>query len=244
MSPLIIILGVVVVFLLYKLYVIYTSAPVSATNIYLGSDKVPPPVSSSMNNPNNSTYTIAFWIYINTYSQAIDEFLAFGNYGKTTSGGLIENSPQDVCTFSMDTSGKPTLYANINTMNSFQEIQITNNMPIQTWTYVAVSVSTNAGSYADCYINGKLVVSQQLTSPPVNPASMSGNSEYRNTFAFGKGDVYLNNISWIPNPIDPQTAWYYYNQGNGNPSGTGTMSSYHLEVEFTKDGNASVWKIF
>jgi hypothetical protein len=57
-------------------------------------------------------------------------------------------------------------------------------------------------------------------------------------------DVYLTKISWIPSAIDPQTVWYYYNQGNGNPSGTGTMSSYHLEVDFTKDNNVTTWKIF
>jgi hypothetical protein len=144
----------------------------------------------------------------------------------------------------MDTTGKPTLYANINTTNKVQQIAITHNMPIQTWTYVVVSVSTNAGPYADCYINGKLVVSQQLDSQPVNPGSTNGNSAFKNTFAFGTGDIYLNNIGWIPNPIDPQTAWYYYNQGNGNPSGTGTMSSYHLEIDFSKDSNKYTWKLF
>jgi len=265
MNWLIVILGVIVVFLLYQLYVIYSAAPVAATNIYIGK-QVPPVSVSSIMNGNNSTYTIGFWIYINTYSININEFIAFGNYG-TANGNIISDlgnnlpnslstnylhpvtAPNNVCTFSMDAQGSPTMYANVTLTNGnsnfIQSIPITTNLPIQTWTYVLVSVSANAGNYADCYINGKLVVSQQLSHQSANLGSVSARS-YKNTFGFSNNgsDIYLNKISWIGNPIDPQTAWYYYNQGNGNPSGIGRMSNYSLEVELSKDTNTYSWKIF
>jgi hypothetical protein len=138
---------------------------------------------------------------------------------------------------------------------AIQSIPITNNLPIQTWTYVLVSVSTIAGAYVDCYINGKLVTSQQLTngssaSVPFNMQSIS-NSNIHNTILFpspptnpGDCDIYLNKISWIPTAIDPQTAWTYYNQGNGNPTGSGVLSSYHLQIDFTHNDITSVWKLF
>jgi len=264
MNWLIVILGVIVVFLLYQLYVIYTSAPVAATNIYIGK-QVSPISASSITNGNNSTYTIGFWIYINTYSTNIYEFIAFGNYGSTNSQLVSDlnqlpnslntnylssvNTPNNVCTFSMDTQGSPTMYANVTLTNGnnnyIQSIPITTNLPIQTWTYVLVSVSANAGNYADCYINGKLVVSQQLSYQSANLGSVSGLS-YKNTFGFSNNgsDIYLNKITWIGNPIDPQTAWYYYNQCNGNPAGIGTMSSYHLEIDLSKDSNKYSWQIF
>lgn len=267
MNWLIVILGVIVVFLLYQLYVIYTSAPVAATNIYIGK-QVAPISASSITNGNNSTYTIGFWIYINTYSTTIKEFIAFGNYGGSQTALIsdlgdnlpnslnpnyshtLTNTPNNVCTFSMDAKGSPTMYANVTLTNGnnnyfIQSIPITTNLPIQTWTYVLVSVSANAGNYADCYINGKLVVSQQLSHQSANLGSVSASS-YTNTFGFSNNgsDIYLNKITWIGNPIDPQTAWYYYNQGNGNPAGIGTMSSYHLEIDLSKDNNKYSWQIF
>jgi len=279
MNPLIIILGVIVIFLLYQLYFIYTSAPTVANNIYLGSTTQVPAINSgSISLPNNSTYTFAFWIYINTFSQNIDEFIGFGNMGDSTIAAASLKSdlnsslptsasttlttkvtnPQNVCTFSMD-NNSPTLFTNITTTDSNQNtyivsVPITNNLPVQTWTYVLVSVSTVAGPYVDCYINGKLVTSQQLAFnnsvlSPYNPQTPS--SSNINTVLFAKSpsnssdrDVYLTKISWIPNPVDPQTAWYYYNQGNGNPTGSGALSTYHLEVDFIKDSTVYPWKIF
>jgi len=277
MNPLIIILGVVVVFLAYQLYSIYTSVPTVASNIYLGSDKseVLPISSSYITNPNVSTYTIGFWIYINTFSTGINEFIAFGNSTNNTHivsdfitgsnnninlptsdsyTSLTKTSPpKNVCTFSIN-QYKPIIYANISTYNStnnylIESIPITTNLPIQTWTYVLVSVSSNAGNYADCYLNGKLLVSQQLKYIPYNIGSTSTiTNKIENTFLFPtinpNCDINLTRISWIPYPIDPQTAWYYYNQGNGNPSGKGIMSSYHLEIDFTKDNDVYEWKIF
>jgi len=281
MNPLIIILGVVVVFLAYQLYSIYTSAPVVASNLYLGSitSQLPPVSASSISSPTSSQYTIGFWIYINTFSSNINEFIAFCSssskvetsstissdfIGKTLPNNssyninVVSGNPKNVCTFSMD-DNTPTLYANITTKDTvnnnqcyIESIPITTNMPIQTWTYVVVAVSSNAGNYADCYINGKLLVSQQLKYVSYNyGTTTTSDKPIVNTFVFPKMstaatiiDVYLTKITWIGNPIDPQTAWYYYNQGNGNPSGPGTMSSYHLEVDFTKDSNVYKWNVF
>ena len=265
MNWLIIILGVILVFLLYQLYLIYISAPVSASNIFLGKEQPSVPI-SSINNGNKATYTIGFWIYVNTYTPDIGEFIRFGNeksgsdlknsLNKTSLYKVISidnnnNIPNNVCTFSIDPK-TPTLYANITTSKNgsnytIESIPITTNLPIQTWVYVLLSVSTNAGYYADGYINGKLIVSQELKNQPANPGANSGTGagSYKNTFNFGPlSDTYLTKISWIGHPIDPQTAWAYYNQGNGNPQGIGSSNSYHLEVEFTNNGNVNEWKIF
>jgi len=267
----IIVLGVLVIFLIYYAFSIFYSVPISANNIYLGDTKNPvKSITTNINSPTVTNYTIGFWIYINSYSQNIGEFISFGksssdsigivsdftnNLPSTSSNNLLTSTskPNNVCTFSMDTAGSPTLYANISTKSltstyQIQSIPITNNLPIQTWTYVLVSVSTNAGNYADCYLNGKLIVSQQLKNAPWN-YSVEATTNSTNVFNFTKStssiiDVYLNKVSWIGNSIDPQTAWSYYSKGNGNPSGLGTMSSYHLEVDFTSNGNVNTWKLF
>jgi len=282
MNPLIIILGVVVIFLLYQLYLIYISAPTQATNIYLGSKtQIPPVGEGSISNPSATSYTFAFWIYINSFSENINEFIGFGDGKGNTTTPLtsdigVANLPDsnasndnlikkisdldNVCTFSMDNT-TPTLYANISTNKLsggetyIQSIPITNNLPIQTWTYILISVSTIAGPFVDCYVNGKLVTSQQLNNgsnalTPHNPQSPS-NSNKKNTILFSgppsnsqDRDIYLNKISWIPTAVDPQTAWAYYNQGNGNPTGSGVLSSYHLQVIFTANDKDTSLKLF
>jgi len=275
MNWLIIILGVILCFLLYQLYLIYVSSPVTSSNIYLGKDKV---AAGTITNGNNAKYTVGFWIYINSYTQGINEFIAFGNYDATNTlvsdiGGALPSStsttyvrpfsastgkaqPNNVCTFSMDPQATPTLYANVTTVGSstatangsyfIESIPITTNLPIQTWTYVLLSVSTNAGNYADCYLNGKLVVSQKLQYVPANLGGVTA-LNYKNNFGYSTGpiyDIYLNKVFWLGSPIDPQTAWTYYNEGNGNPKGLGTSSDYGLEVDFTKDGTLWRWTIF
>jgi hypothetical protein len=100
-----------------------------------------------------------------------------------------------------------------------------------------------------------LVTSQQLAtattaSVPYNMQSDT-NNKYNNTILFksppnnsADRDIFLNKISWIPTAVDPQTAWTYYNQGNGNPTGSGVLSTYHLQILFTQNDSTTTWKLF
>ena len=83
---------------------------------------------------------------------------------------------------------------------------ITNNFPIQKWTYVIVSVDNQI---IDTYLDGKLVSSTKLTYVPIVS---------QGDINIGQGnpqDIYLASINFWPTPMDPQTAWNYYLQGNG-----------------------------
>ena len=245
MNWLIIILGVVVVFLCYYIYRIYTAAPSLMSNTYLGAitDKnVPQTIApNSITTPYSAKYTIGFWMYINTFSAEIGEFLYYGVKPAT-------GTAKKICTFTMDDT-TPTLTTSVKigtpSGTTMQDISITDNLPIQSWVYVTVSVSS---TYADCYLNGKLVVSQQLNSQStsIDPTSLSS-SDPRPTFYLVGGpnvDLYITRLMWLPNPIDPQTAWDYYNQGNGGASNSGSMSTYHLEVDLIKDSDRWTWKLF
>ena len=251
MNLLIIILGITVVLLCYYIYTIYTAAPTVLNNTYLGAINTNPQTVAPANikNPYSANYTVAYWLYINNFSESIGKFLFYGVAGTSTPS----TSDQTICSFQMDATA-PVLSTSILTgtnansnSNSLQSIIITDNLPIQTWVYVLVSVSSN---YADCYLNGKLVVSQQLTKPSVSiqqtktaGSSATSNQPTLNLIGGKEVDVYVTKLMWIPNPIDPQTAWTYYNQGNGNPTFSGA-STYHLQMDVIKDSNVHTWRIF
>jgi hypothetical protein len=254
MNIIIIILGILVVLLSYYIYRLVTAPPSYINNTYLGQDqsKIPTINPSNINSPSNAIYTMGFWVFINTFSSAISEASPNGyflTYGNDTTGSV---ETQNVCAFSMDAT-KPTMYAHVlindtTTSNSsvVQKITITDNFPIQTWTYVLVSVNSY---YADCYINGKLVVSSQLNSNSVSvtdPAPTKDANKLTLTMYGAKDvDVYITKLFWISNATDPQTAWNYYNQGNGNATSSGVSSTYHLEVELLKDSNPyQTWRLF
>ena len=246
MNLLIVILGIVVVFLCYYIYQMYTTpSKLGGDNTYLGKMKETAPETiapSSISEPYSSKYTIAYWIYVNTFSQEINKFLSYGKPESTTGGDAI-----DICSFELDNT-QPKLLTKIKIGDIddkiHQTITITDNLPIQSWVYVLVSVQSN---YADCYINGKLVVSQQLKQPAVS-IPMTGKADTpKPTFSLHGGpniDVYITRMMRLAYPIDPQTVWNYYNQGNGNAMGPGNSSTYHLSVEVSKDDKTWEWKVF
>jgi hypothetical protein len=256
MNILIIILGIVVVLLSYYIYRLLTAPPSYISNTYLGQASIPTIPPSTITNPTSSNYTIGFWIFINTFSPAIatastnGNFLAYGS-DLSGSGPTTGSTAATVCSFSMDPN-QPTMYTNILYTSSsgtaaVQKITITDNFPIQTWTYVLVSVNQY---YADCYMNGKLVVSSQLDGPSATiDKSIAIDANKVNTLTlamFGNTgvDVYITGLFWTSSPVDPQTAWNYYNQGNGNATSSGVTNTYHLEVDLSKDATVYKWKIF
>ena len=240
MNILIVVLGIVVVFLCYYIYQMYTTGTTSADNTYLGkiSDpNVPQTIAPDVfKDPYSSKYTVAFWVYVNTFSPDIKEFL---NYGTPTTSMI---------SFILD-ANKPILTTKVKIGQltgdtQYQTIQITDNLPIQSWVYVMISVNS---SYADCYLNGKLVVSQQLSDTSSSIAQSSNKDAAKPTINLYGGrnvDVYITRVTRVSTPTDPQTAWDYYNKGNGNASGAGDSSMYHLDVNISKDSENWKYKIF
>lgn len=238
MSYLIIILGIIVVLLIYYIYVIINAAPTVATNLYLKNN--PSPIAASkITNPTTTTYTVGVWIYINNFSSNIGTFLIFGNNTNNlgTNGGPL-------FALRMDPTS-PILYVDIAgsnrglppTKSSSNSIAMTNNFPLQTWTYVTASVSNY---YADLYLNGKLVISSKLEYP--SAASAGTDSPY---FSFGSNspDMYITGLSRWPQPLDPQSVWSYYSQGNGNSSGM-FGSTYRMNILLKRDSNSYDYPVF
>ena len=95
-------------------------------------------------------------------------------------------------------SETPTLYCQIKLMDVVQPqtITITDNFPLQAWTYVTVSADNNI---IDCYVDGKLVNSVKLSAYPQAPGPIDSDP-----VVLGSGwDAYVSGFQNWSGPIGP-----------------------------------------
>ena len=250
MNILIIILAIVVLLLVYYIYTVATAVPVVGKNI----DLTQPPVvvkSSSITSPYSANYTIGVWIYVSNYTSnnAIGPFLM---YGKTTPSYFFLDMDETT----------PNLYCNILGSNGTtqQRVKINNSndsFPIQTWTYVVVSVSH---TFIECYINGRFVSATKVTGGVIAPsASANEASDAGPSFTFGaKGTsytksgstvtrnngcpIFLTGLSRWDYPLSAGDIYNNYMKGNGYSNIWG--SPYHMDVSVKKGTDNYVLNVF
>jgi len=234
MNWLVIILAIILVVLVWYIYNVMNSTPSVASNVDLSKTELSIN-GSEISGGTSPTYAIGSWIYVkNLPTSATDIF----SYVVDKSS----NSPTKLFTLRIQ-GGSPTLIADVaitGNPSSLKSVTITQNLPVQTWVYIVVSVSS---TYIDTYMNGKLVVSTPISgpyTPPNFPADNNSGPTFKSTIC----PVIITGLSRWNTPLDPQTVWNYYSQGNGNAMQQMLGSSYHLDVVFKKDSNVHNLSIF
>jgi hypothetical protein len=162
-------------------------------------------------NPSSVRCSYGLWVYVNSWSLT-DKVICTAQV------------PNTIPNFKLYLDAKnPTLKCDIRTIknNTIQSVTVTNNFPIQRWVYIVISID---GPVVDCYLDGKLVKSQQITDLP----NMSGLYD----ISCGKFDAYITSLSRDSAASDPQTVWNNYMTGNGY---TSFSSNYGFAVSVTKD---------
>jgi Concanavalin A-like lectin/glucanases superfamily len=233
MNWIIIILAVILVIILWYVYTIYNSTPSVASNIDLSTT----PLSitgDKIKGGTSATYAIGCWLYVKSLpATSLDIF----DY-------VVDSTASTKQTiFALNLGSTPTLTVSVATGTSTatsKSVVITNNLPIQTWVHVLVSVSS---TYIDTYLNGKLVQSTPFSNP-FTTTSYPADNKSGPTFISTTCPVIITGLSRWNAPLDPQTVWSYYAQGNGNAMQQMLGSDYHLNVVFKKDADAHDWKIF
>ena len=209
MDYIVIILGIIIVFLIYYLYVNYIGA---IKTMKKSADlNVSQPTIANIDRPANLSYSYGLWLYVNSWDNSKEKII----FGRNDNIKLY-----------LDTN-TPTLKCNINKTSGTEIVTITDNFPLQKWVYIIVSID---GRIIDCYINGKLVKSQKIsgdTKPPGDSASAP--------IVLGQFDATLANFSRTITPMDPQTAWNNYNKGNGITGGLFSIGSYGANLSLIKD---------
>lgn len=212
MNFLVIFLAIIVIILLYFLYVYYydTSSKLSA-NVDL---KKPPAniTTDTLINPTSTRYSYSLWIYVNTWSSTSQKYIISRKNGTDDdfSLKLDTTSPKLICTLKSANAAPNT------------DLIVTTNFPIQKWTYVIISVDNQI---VDLYLDGKLIVSTKLQNQPVVP---------NGPIVFGDSsnpDIYLADLIRLAKPMDPQTAWSNYLNGNGYASST----KYNINLSLLQD---------
>ena len=260
MNFLIVILGIVVLLLAYYVYSVVTAVPVIGKNIDL--TQLPVSVkSSSIANPYSANYTISVWIYVSNFTSN-NTIGAFLMYGKADNRFFLE----------MDANA-PDLYCNIKSAETgrYQRIKINNmseSFPIQSWTYVTVSVSS---TFIECYINGRFVSATKVSNGVFsNSAENNEAKDAGPAFTFGaKGTVvtrssttagvttmisntnqtrtegspiFLTGLSRWDHPLSAGDIYNNYMKGNGYSNIWG--SPYHMDVNLKKGTDNYVMNVF
>jgi len=225
MSPVAIILGIVIIILIYILYKYFTTSTSTLGAIVDLSKTSSATAFTKKGDVSNSTstrYAYGLWVYINSWDSNQTKDIFYRNRipkSETTP----EHSDIRLYLDKFSPTLKCEFYTNISQTQPTETITITNNFAVQKWVYVIISVDNKI---IDCYIDGKLVTSQQLQNQPI----VTDSDIFVGTF-----NAHLAKFQRTTSPIDPQTAWSNYMSGNGGNSLKKMFSSYGVDVSFKKD---------
>ena len=191
--------------------------------------------------PNSLNYTISFWVFLINWNSD-------GNYNTLMNMNTAQTGSQSTTLFSngnpsnhyilyLDKS-KPNLYWYVpSLMSNSGDILVTNNFPIQSWTFIALSMNGNQG---DFYINGKLVSSKNISTGSINAPGgkielgFPKNNQLAATNATNNPNMYITNVQRLPTASNPQDVWTSYMAGNGVSNLN--VSSYGAEVGLKQNG--------
>lgn len=222
MNITVILLGIVIILLVYVLYK-YVTKPSALTTDLIDLNKTTQTIPVDKIVGNNSTrYSYATWIYVNSWNTNAEKILI-------QRGTIDANKVGPDMKLFLDgsTPALKYMYKDTSSTPGNKEITITSDFPLQKWVYVIINID---GTIFDAYIDGKLVMSKKLATPPTTSVNVINLGLSGTTM-----DIYLAKVSRWDKVIDPQTAWNYYMEGNGVSSGV--LPNYNVKVGLYKDNN-------
>ncbi len=211
-----IVLGIIVIILIYVLYVFFinkSSVISKSASLKEGGNE---PV-TTINSAQSTRYAYGIWVYVNTWDSTREKTI-FSRKDNIRLY-LAADEPNLYCSISCSSKDGSSI--------DEQNILITDNFSIQKWVYVVIS---SDNSIIDAYIDGKLVNSTKLVTPPNQPQSAK-----LAPIIYGNGwDCYVAGLQNWSNPIGPQEAWDNYMAGNSNALSQ-FFGSYSLNFAVNKD---------
>ena len=231
MNAIAIILAIVVILLFYILYRFFMlkSTELTQTASLLDSN----PSIPIENKPTSTRYSYGIWIYVNSWDSSKEKTI----FERTNNIKLYfaPTAPILKCDITMD-NGSSDGAAPTTTL------EITDNFPIQKWVHIVTSVDNQ---YLDAYLDGKLIKSGRLYSEAVAAEGGTRASQESTPktpadepMVIGSGttyDAYIAKFNHWSLPLDPQTVWSIYNEGNGQSGMNNYISSYGIDLSILKD---------
>jgi hypothetical protein len=269
------IVGIIIAYIIYSYTFSLVGTQLIKNTIYLNSTNTTPIYFNTLGSSNFTSANPTFyaWIYVNKPT-INNKQITTGNvtglnnivnkqkllfYMNTIGGTSTNPIANNDCLYSwaLDQTGtnlyvtyntsSTTIGAGQNVSGNGYCVQVSNNIPIQTWVFVAVVLDNTASPpIMDIYINGKLASSQILPSgagytysPPTLPTGLSSStvtstitggiippSTSVSAIQFGSSqDVYISNLTINNGPMTPdqiQNAYLSF-AGNQNSVANATM---------------------
>jgi hypothetical protein len=214
-----VILGIVLIFVLY--YFLYSDGTTVLSNkLDLSIQQPNIPVATLGSTATSPRYSLEMWMYIYNFDGQ-PKYIISRDATTPTTAGAAAQAVKNIG-IKID-KASPTLTVEYASGGAKKEQLITDNLPLQTWVHLIVSVDN---TFVDVYMNGKLIKSFKDTIDA--PSSTSD-------LAYGQVNCYLAKLSRTTNATDPQTAWDSYSAGNGENPLAKYLASFGLSVTLQKN---------
>ena len=189
-------------------------------------------------NGSNTNFAYSIWYYINDwnyrYSNPKILFVRGTKPSTDTTGttgtGTDSNTgihPKDYLTVAF-TPIKNDLMINLKDKRGISNYCIINNIPIQKWVNITISVYQRS---LDVYLDGKLVKTHILN----NVVSIPSNSNISITPDQGF-DGWTSKFEFYPYGLNPQQVWDIYTKGYGASWLSNLFGKYKLKIAFLENG--------
>ena len=210
MNPVIIGLGVVlVVVLVYMIFGNYFTGTTSVAKEQDMTKSIAAITADQLSVPDAQRYSYGLWIYVNAWPTG-------------TTPTPIFTRTNDMKLVLSGTTGTLELVVYKGTsISADKTIQITNNFPLQKWTYITISKDNTT---VDLYLDGKLVKSVAISTTHKPDTTNPINFEI-----IKNGSAFMAKFTRRPRVADPQSVWNDYMGG----SGTGTVGNGKLNVNLS-----------
>jgi hypothetical protein len=213
MDPIVIIIGVVIVIALYFLYRYLSNNTLVSDVRSLKTAKINE--ATDLTNPGSKKFSYQFWLFV---------------VSAPSSDGLILARSTD---FIIQLKGTElyinTQYDKSDGSTDNKKIVITDKMPIQKWTYIAVNVY-DSSNIVEMYVNGKLVSTVSMKDHPVKVTK-----SYPLTIGGGAMDAYITQLVRLPDVVSSDTVWSNYLSGNGQANLSNYLANYDFAMSISKD---------
>jgi hypothetical protein len=209
-----IILAIIAITLFYFLYAYFATKPTILINSVtkLGSSSPTEIKPSGVSN-----YAYGVWVFVDSVNSSASTIISReDNFKITLTGAELKLG---LCTVAG---------------SSYVDITYTDNFPIQKWTHVGFCVSN---SYADLYLDGKLVKSKLVKDTSNRLPLKPDTSKVVNSGAVASGhSISITKLKYWDDNVMPDDMWNEYIEGNGQSQIMNKLSSYGANITILKDG--------
>lgn len=217
MNTLTIFLGVLLVIIIFY-FTFNSGSQELSQKLDLGSGAQTPIKADTLDQPGSAKYSYEMWVYV-YQAESTDKYIISRAANATDANPVNKNIGIKIV------GGQPKLELEYTSDNVKKLVAITDNLPLQTWVHLIVSVDGNG--FIDAYINGKLVKS--FKDAKIDTPSATAAIDY------GTAKCYLAKLTRTTKATDPQTAWDKYMAGNGENPFAKYMSSFGLTMTLQKN---------